>query len=57
MQAAIDIDRRALRQRRSCPSHCALQCADCTGLCLEVFMMLTAEEKDAVCCMAGARIQ
>lgn len=31
-------------RRPSCP----LECTDCTGLCLSVYMMLTPQEKHAV---------
>lgn len=27
---------------------CPLECKDCTGLCLSVYMMLTPQEQDAV---------
>ncbi|QBF33865.1 hypothetical protein [Thalassococcus sp. S3] len=48
----MQIDRMTLKPEQS-PlasngAYCALECKDCKGLCLAVYMMLTPDEQDAL---------
>lgn len=45
----MQIDRTAVTP--TIPNHafCALECTDCTGMCLALYMMLTRDEQDEMC--------
>ena len=52
MQTLRSVHTAPHRSRACCP----LECADCTGLCLAIYMMLTPAEQDAVARRPKARL-
>ena len=45
----MQIDRNAQARRPENRAFCPLECTDCTGMCLALYMMLTRDEQDEMC--------
>lgn len=52
----MQIDRTAVTAKRQGRACCPLDCSDCSGLCLAIYMMLTPAEQDAVARRPHARL-
>ena len=51
----MQIERNAVSPTRPNRAFCALECTNCTGMCLPLYMMLTRDEQDEMCRLYKAR--